>query len=444
MERRVVTMKTRNRILNVLMNGILVGKLEKTSKGSLAFSYDKTWLNTPGARPISLSLPLIEQTFFGDVVYNFFDNLLPDNPEIRARIQAKFHITTNQPFDLLASIGRDCIGAIQLAGGEIPNFKKEINFQRLTEKEIASILRSYQNNPLGMSNISNEFRISLAGAQEKSAFLYHNGKWCRPLSETPTTHIFKLPIGFIPDKQIDLRDSCENEWLCSQIAEAFELPTAKCEIHYFEEVKTLIVERFDRKLASDNSWLMRLPQEDTCQALGISPNLKYQEHGGPGIEKIMKILLGSTEPTKDRDIFFGSQILFWLLAATDGHAKNFSLRIEAEGKYRLTPLYDIMSMYPLIKTKELEEKKIKMAMALKGQNNHYHWHGIQRRHFLSMAKAANYSVEKAEQILDEMLQKIDLVIEQVSAKLPANFPDRISKPIFDGMRKMQRKLSEKR
>ncbi len=437
----MVTIKTRLRILNVLMNGILVGKLEKNIYGGLTFTYDQKWLSLPGARPISLSLPLVEKKFVGDVVYNFFDNLLPDNPVIKSRIQTRFRTPTDQPFDLLASIGKDCVGAIQILDGETTDFTNQILFHPLKEKEIASILRNIQNNPLGMSNNTDEFRISIAGAQEKSAFLYWKGVWNRPLKATPTTHIFKLPIGYIQHQQMDLSDSCENEWLCSQITEAFGLPVAKCEIQHFEDVKVLIVERFDRKLASDGSWLMRLPQEDTCQALGVSPNLKYQADGGPGIGNIMRLLRGSTDPIKDREMFFRSQVLFWLLAAIDGHAKNFSLYIETEGKYCLTPLYDIMSAYPLIFNKQLQAKKIKMAMALKGKNNHYHWYAMQRRYFLETAKAANYSTQRAEQIVDDMLEKVAIVIEQVSAKLPSKFPDKISQPIFEGMLLAKKKLT---
>lgn len=436
----MVIVKTRNRILRVLMNGILIGKLEKTTKGGLTFSYDRQWLNTPAARPISLSLPLIEQPFTGDLVYNFFDNLLPDNPQIRARIQAKFHIETGQPFDLLASIGRDCVGAIQLIDGEVSAFKKEINYEPLDEKEIAAILRSYQTNPLGMTDTSEEFRISIAGAQEKSAFLLHKEQWCRPIGETPTSHIFKLPIGYIQHQQMDLSDSCENEWLCAQIAEAFGLAVAECHILYFENLKVLAVERFDRKMARDNSWLMRLPQEDLCQALGVSPNLKYQSDGGPGIHEIMRLLLGSANPSFDRDIFYRAQVLFWLLAAIDGHAKNFSVFIEPEGKYRLTPLYDIMSAYPLMEKKQLHPRKIKMAMALKGKNSHYHWHTMQRRHFLDTAKAVNYSPEKAEIILNEMLGKVDKVINEVREKIPRDFPKEISQPIFEGLYLAKQKL----
>lgn len=440
MERRMVKSKSYNRILSVLMNGILIGKLEKSNQSVLRFRYEEEWITTPGARPISLSLPLVNQIFTGDLVYNFFDNLLPDNPQIRNRIQTKFHAQTSQPFDLLANIGRDCVGAIQIIEGEIPKFQPQIVSEPLTEKQIADILRGYQTFPLGMNNETDEFRISIAGAQEKSAFLYHKNHWCRPLKETPTSHIFKLPIGFIQNQHIDLSDSCENEWLCLQIAEAFGLPTAKCGIHYFEDVKALVVERFDRKLASNKKWLMRLPQEDTCQALGVSPNLKYQSDGGPGIKNIMKLLLGSSRSIEDRDNFFRAQVLFWLLAAIDGHAKNFSLFIEPESRYRLTPLYDIMSAYPLIEKNQLQKQKIKMAMALRGDNNLYHWYNVQRRHFISTAKDAHYSTEKAEEILDDMLDKTDRVIEQVNDLLPKEFPKQISLPIFNGMRAIKNRL----
>lgn len=217
--------------------------------------------------------------------------------------------------------------------------------------------------------------------------------------------------------------------------------TFTCEILYFENVKALVVERFDRNLSQDKTWIMRLPQEDMCQALGISPNLKYQAEGGPGMNDIMRLLLSSANPIEDRDIFFRAQVLFWLLAAIDGHAKNFSLFIEPEGKYRLTPLYDIMSAYPLIAKKQLQKQKIKMAMALRGENNHYHWYNIQRRHFIGAAKAANYSTEKAEVILDDMLNKVDTVIERVSTQLPNTFPKQIALPIFDGMQAMKQRLA---
>ncbi|MCS5712297.1 HipA domain-containing protein [Candidatus Berkiella aquae] len=425
------------RTLYIFMNEFLVGRLEKQSKGILQFFYEPSWLAMAGARPLSLSLPLSAKRYMGDVVYHFFDNLLPDNPQIRARIQAKFSAKTDQPFDLLEKIGRDCVGAIQLNDVTNITIVKSIQLKKLNEKNIAEILRHYQNYPLGMME-DTDFRISIAGAQEKAALLYYKKKWSLPLEQTPTTHILKLPIGRVHG--MDLTDSCENEWLCAQIAAAFGLPVAKCDILYFEEVKVLAVERFDRKLSSDKTWIMRLPQEDMCQALGFSPNLKYQADGGPGISEVMNLLLGAIDPLKDRDAFFRSQVLFWLLAAIDGHAKNFSIFIEPEGKYQLTPLYDVMSAYPLIESKQLQPQKIKMAMALKGKNNHYYWHNIQHRHFIEAAKNANYSPSRAQAILDEMLERVDSVIDKVSTMLPSSFPKQISTSIFEGMIKMKKKL----
>ena len=157
----------------------------------------------------------------------------------------------------------------------------------------------------------------------------------------------------------------------------------------------------------------------------------------------MHLLLGSKNAIDDRDNFFRAQVLFWLLAAIDGHAKNFSLFIEPAGHYRLTPLYDIMSAHPLLANKQLQKQKIKMAMALKGKNTHYSWHQCQRRHFMHTAKVANYSVKSAEYILDSMLEATDKVIAQVATTLPKQFPEHIAGPIFDGMLSMREKLSNK-
>lgn len=429
------------KVVNIYMNGMLVGKLEKTRSGILNFQYCESWLDTPGTRPISLSLPLVDTLYSGERVYNFFDNLLPDNPNLRKRIQTKFKLSSDHPFDLLECIGRDCIGAIQIVAEDDFKFEKKIKFKTLSEKKIADRLINFNTVPLGMSDETDDFRISLAGVQEKSAFLFHKGKWCIPLGETPTTHIFKLPIGINPYQQIVLRDSCENEWLCAQIAASFNLDTAHCEILHFENVKTLVVERFDRKVSQDKSWIFRLPQEDICQALGVSPNLKYQSDGGPGIKDILNILLGSSDPVHARNTFFKVQILFWLLAAIDGHAKNFSIFIKPDGRYELTPLYDIISTYPLINNKQLSERKIKMAMALKGKNIHYKWFECKRVHFLETAKYCKFSVKVAESLLDEMLSQVDDVIDKVSNQIPLAFNEQLASSIFDGMYNMKKRLS---
>jgi serine/threonine-protein kinase HipA len=425
--------------LTVALNGLVVGQLEK--RGGMTFRYDESWLARPGARAISLSLPLQTGRVEGDVVYNFFDNLLPDNERVRGRIQARFHTPTRQPFDLLSSIGSDCVGAIQLyPTGTFINPVTEIHADPLSEPQIAALLRGYQYAPLGMEAESDDFRISLAGAQEKTALLRYRQQWYRPRGSTPTSHIFKLPVGYIVANNIDLSESCENEWLCLQLARAFGFRVPDAEIAHFDDQKALIVERFDRRWSQDGSWLMRLPQEDFCQALGVAPALKYESDGGPGIAAGMKLLLGSQQAIADRETFFRSQILFWLLAAIDGHAKNFSLFLEPGSAYRLAPLYDILSAYPLMTPSGIAPQKAKMAMAVRGKNRHFHWATILPRHYVAMAKSVAFSATRAADLLEEMAAQTDAVITRVERHLPNDFPAFISDPIFSGLRKQAQKI----
>ena len=427
-------MVSKGQTLGVWMNGIRVGELAKTASGALSFAYAADWLGTDGARPVSLSMPLRHQAYTGELVYNYFDNLLPDNKPLRDRIQARFKVSTSHPFDLLAAIGMDCVGAIQIVSEEAdPGNVRRIDGEPLDDAQIAKILKNYRAAPLGMlEEEGEEFRISIAGAQEKTALLWKDDSWHRPLGATPTTHIFKLPIGRIEHSGMDLSDSCENEWLCLKIAEAFGLPVCQAEVSEFNGAKALVVERFDRRLG--DGWIMRLPQEDMCQALGVSPNIKYESDGGPGIKSIMRFLMQSQDSKHDRELLFKSQVLFWLLAAIDGHAKNFSVFIEPEGRYSMTPMYDIMSAYPLLATRQLEARKIKMAMALSGKNRHYHWDKIQPRHFITTANQAGFNEKTARTIVADMIAMVDDAIASVERQIPAGFPDAIASPILAGIR----------
>ncbi|MDX2346761.1 MAG: HipA domain-containing protein [Legionella sp.] len=432
----MVTQKNTRQSLNILMNGRPVGVLKKNSVDKLSFTYTTTWLETPGARPISLSLPLLNKPFKTPVVQHFFDNLLPDDAKIKSRIQAQFKIKSNHSFDLLTAIGRECIGALQIIPGRIPVFNPKIRYERLTDTDIAKRLRNTKKYPLGLAAGLDTFCHTLPGSQDKAAFLYHKDTWARPRDKTPTSHILKLADTTSPHQ-------LENEWLCLKITEAFGLPVTKSHLLHFEDVQALAIKRFDRQYSEDKSWLMRLPKETICQALGVSPDLKHTKNGGPGIKNIMRFLLGSANPIHDRDVFYCSQILFWLLAATDGHAKNFSVFIKPEGKYQLTPLYDISSSYPLMAKNTQKSEDITMAMPLHSKTTSTHWHQVKRQHFLETAKSINYSVDRAEAILDDMLARVDAVINQVSANLPLNFPKGVSDPIFQGMQFVKTKLKQK-
>ncbi len=421
------------------MNGEKVGTLTRTASGRLEFSYEKSWLKSSSGRPLSLSMPLTEQIYAGDRVENYFDNLLPDSQPIRNRIQKRFGAASNRGFDLLWHIGRDCVGALQLMPEDKQVDIRKIEAEPLNDADIAAILKSYRTMPLGMRE-DKDFRISVAGAQEKTALLKLADQWHLPLGITPTSHIFKLPIGHIEHSGMDLSDSVENEWLCHAILKAFGLPVADAEMHTFEETKALVVERFDRRWAKDKSWLIRLPQEDMCQALNVPPALKYESDGGPGFSQIMELLLGSSDSLADRRLFMTANLIFWLLGAIDGHAKNFSTFLLPGGDFKLTPLYDVISAFPLVAKKQLEQRRLKMAMALIGKNRHDDWNIMLYRHWLSTAKACHFPADGMEEIIAEVLGRLDQVIDQVRAQLPDSFPDAVAGPIFNGMRTARDKL----
>jgi len=421
------------------MNGQRVGCLTRTTVGQLRFEYSSEWLQSELVRPISLSMPLSGRVHSGDVVENFFENLLPDSQPIRSRIQARFSARSNRCFDLLWHVGRDCVGALQLLPEDADSLDvRQIDAVELTEAQIADILRNYATMPLGMKD--DDFRISIAGAQEKTALLRLDDKWHRPLGVTPTSHIFKLPIGRIVHSGMDLTDSVENEWLCHLILKAYGIPVADADIANFEDVKVLVVKRFDRRWSEDRSWLIRLPQEDICQALNIPPALKYESDGGPGIERIMTLLLGSADALADRRLFLKIQVLFWLLGAIDGHGKNFSIFLLPGGNYRLTPAYDIMSAYPLLTKRQLDPQKLKMAMAVKGKSSHYHWDKILYRHWLTTAQACRFPTDEMDKIIKELSEGMDVVIEEVRGQLPSTFPGEVAHAIFDGMKDARDRL----
>jgi serine/threonine-protein kinase HipA len=424
--------KKLSRELTLAMNGHRVGRLVRLSQGTLRFQYDPSWLAEQSAVPISLSMPLSPEPYSGDTVWNFFDNLLPDSRDIRERLLRVLGAESTRPFDLLECMGKDCVGALQLypENAQLPD-ARQVEARPLSDPQIAERLRSYRSQPLGMER-GGELRISIAGAQEKTALLWHSRAWHEPRGATPTTHIFKLPIGAVGNG-IDLTDSVENEWLCLRIAKAFGLPVPGAEIRELDGLKALVVERFDRQWSQDGSWLVRLPQEDACQALGFPPAKKYESDGGPGIAAILDLLLGSQNPVLDRRTFFHALVVQWLLAAIDGHAKNFSVFLLAGGRSRMTPLYDILSAHPIVASKQLHVRDLRMAMAVDGKNRHYDWNSIRGRHWPTTAKKARFSESEANDILEDCVARGPGAIEGVREQLPGDFPRHVAEPILQGV-----------
>lgn len=430
--------------LNVWVNGLLAGTWHAHKNRPQEFQYTEAWRNSQYGRMLSLSMPFQPGNlpYKGEVVEHYFDNLLPDSQEIRRRIQQNYGAGSSSPFDLLVEIGRDCVGAIQLLPeDEEPTGWKRIEARPLDDLEVEHHLNAAVSSSLPGEE-RKEFRISIAGAQEKTALLWHQDQWHAPVGVTPTTHIMKLPLGLVGHMRADMSTSIENEWLCSKLVDAYGIDTAYCEMARFGDTKALVVKRFDRKLSSTGDYWLRLPQEDTCQALGLSPSLKYESDGGPGMADILELLRGSSMASEDRRAFYKAQILFWMLAATDGHAKNFSIFHEVGGTYRMAPLYDLLSAWPIIghSANKLSIHDAKLAMAFRTKNAHYKIEGIYPRHFRTVAGKLGLTGE-IDSILAEILDATPKVISQTNAMLPAGFPQQVAETIYDGLRNSARKIS---
>lgn len=433
----------------IWMNGERVGEWTTLRTGTPVFRYERTWAQSPNVRSLSLSLPITaDREVRGDAVDYYFDNLLPDSTEIRRRIRTRFQTRSTGAFDLLSAIGRDCAGAVQLLPpGEKPDGWNRIDAKPLSPLEVEATLREVTvATPLGAEE-QNEFRISLAGAQEKTALLRMGGKWFQPLDATPTTHILKLPLGTVGNFQGDFSDSVENEWLCGRLLRELGFQTAASEIARFGKQRVLVVTRFDRRWIgvtdeeaqrrsfkpTRSTWIARLPQEDFCQAFGLPPTRRYESEGGPSIESSLSLLAGSESPDHEQSTFLLGQLSFWLLAAIDGHGKNFSIFHRRGGTYGLTPIYDVLSAWPVIghKRNELALERAKMAMAIRGRRPHYRIDEITGRHWRELADRT--AMTDLWSRMQALVDAAPAAFERLEAALPAHFPEHVFTRIRTGV-----------
>lgn len=430
----------KSRRLNVFLNSRLVGQSNRESSGAIDFRYDPKWLAWEHTIPVSLSLPLREDRYIGAPVLAVFDNLLPDNATIRKKIAERTGAGGTDAFSLLLALGRDCVGALQfLPEGQNPGPAGVIEGHPIKDADIAKLLDNLATTPLGVER-DEEFRISIAGAQEKTALLRIQGRWQKPVGTTPTTHILKPQIGRLPSG-LDLSHSVENEYLCLTLTKALGLSSANVEMATFGSKRALVIERFDR-LFTDKR-LLRVPQEDFCQALSVPWTTKYESEGGPGVRQIMGVLAGSDDASADRRHFLKTLIVFWLLCAPDGHAKNFSVFLEPGGGFRQTPLYDVVSVQPSYTAGQIRPNQMRMAMAV-GKSRHYRLETIAGRHFVQSAERAGLGKEIVLGVIDDLLQNGVRALERTLAGLPARFPQSVADPIAKGFRSRLGRLEKER
>jgi len=341
--------------LDVYLHRELVGYLIQNDGGQMVFDYAESWLEKPGATPLSHSLPLREKRFTRKECRGYFAGVLPEESK-RAIIARNLGISERNDYSMLERIGGECAGAVTfLSDGEALPARDDY-YRALSSPELAGILRELPRRPLlaGEAGI----RLSLAGAQDKIAVRVEGDAVSLPLDGAPSTHILKPAVERFAGVVF-------NEAYCMRLAAAVGLPVAKTEIRRVEDVEYLLVERYDRthQLGSEGTPVLeRLHQEDLCQALGIVSENKYQKEGGPSLKQCFALLREvSSAPVLDLARLLDAVIFNYLVGNNDAHGKNFSLLYRGVGtaniETRLAPLYDVVSTryYPEL-TRELAMK----------------------------------------------------------------------------------------
>jgi serine/threonine-protein kinase HipA len=319
--------------LAVWLYGDQVATIDRDRRGP-RLTYTATALESYelGTPLLTLALPVAPRTFPQGVVRSYLDGLLPEG-EARTNIARDVGESRGDTFGLIRALGRDCAGAvvIQPVTDPPPPVATTTTAEPLTAVEFENLVSNLHSAPLGAGG---RVRISLAGVQEKLVLTrMPDSRWGRPVDGTPSTHILKPEIAQFPA-------TVENEAFCMRVVKHLGLDVANVETTEIAGRKLIVIERYDRDISSDGA-VERIHQEDFCQALGIPPETKYQEDGGPSLARIADILATVAAPDS-LERLLAAVVVNVLLGNGDAHAKNFSLLHKRSGALRLSPLYDLL------------------------------------------------------------------------------------------------------
>jgi len=326
--------------LSVRLHGIQVGILEQTLSGELCFCYDNS-----ATQALSFSMPLHQQPYHKKHCDAFFGGLLPESESTKKIIGKKYGISPNNIFSMLREIGHDCAGAVSFHPLEEPQFEQSatpLSGRILSEDELYQHILELPKKPLFLG--LDDLRLSLAGVQDKAAVCLIDNQIALPTNGCPTTHILKPAV---PGYEAIV----ENEYLCLEIASQMGLTIPHKEIRRVKNISFLLIERYDRHI--QNNLIMRIHQEDFCQALGILSQRKYQNEGGPGFRECFDLLNNISQPAVGRTRLASAMVFNFLIGNMDAHGKNFSLIYPEASQSSLAPFYDILctAIYPELSTK---------------------------------------------------------------------------------------------
>ncbi len=384
----------------------LIGVMERLAdQGRLRLTYDDSWRAMPGVWPISLSLPISRAVHTDErretdrPVEHFLWGLLPDNEETINRWAREFGVGRHDPLAILSEIGADCPGGISFVEPAGDGYEEPLDNERLGHE----MRRLQESLPSVLEGDHGQF--SLAGAQAKTALRKTATGWAVPHGGLASTHILKPAMTGLPDQAL-------NEHYCLELARRIGLPAVESEVVDFDDVPVLVVKRFDRFGAVPK--LIRLHQEDFCQALGVHPRKKYEAEGGPGLADMMQLLdRHSGDPLADQTRLYQAVLFNLIIAGTDAHAKNFALIYPpTAGLPRLAPLYDMNSMYPYA----TQRRDLRSSLRIAG---HYKLSEITREHLVRRIDGCRLRARDMASIRDELLDTLPQAAETLAAHVAA-------------------------
>lgn len=389
--------------LAVVLYGRHVADLVQDHGGA----HSLTYTGQPGPTPVSLSMPIQQQRHRHKVVEPFLDGLLPDRDDTRDAMGREFGVSGRNPFALLTRVGLDCAGAVQFAEPDALTdvLERRGTLSAVDDQEIGARLRTLRSGARA-SWVASRERWSLAGAQAKFALRRgDDGSWYEARGSEPTTHIIKPGV-------IEFELQALNEHVCLGTAARLGLPAAKSSYVEFDGEPAIVVTRYDRQVTA--SGLMRVHQEDLCQASAVSPRDKYESSGGPSAVDVVSLLRRHGHPSEQaRNVerFTAYLAYNYLIGAPDAHAKNFSVLLIGDN-VRLAPLYDVASGLPYDATTQTGLSSA--AMAIDGTREFGH---IEARHWIAFAA-------RTRQDIDDVLD----TVRRIATALPDALSDALNDP----------------
>ena len=368
--------------------------------GRLSFQYRPDWLARPQAMALSQSLPLGPEPFDDHQCRAFFAGLLPEG-NLRRLIAQQCQVSTQNDFALLNAIGGECAGAITFVpvGHSIVN-EEQGGVEWLDEAQLIALLDELPRRPMLVGR--DGIRLSLAGAQDKLPVMFDGERIGLPKAGQVSTHILKPAIATVENSVI-------NEGFCLALAQAMGMPAAQAQIFQVNNIQVLLVARYDRRAGVDGQ-SQRIHQEDFCQALGVVPEMKYQNEGGPNLKACFDLLRKATRPSAPQVLRLLDAVVFnALIGNHDAHAKNFSLLYATGTTPTLAPLYDLLS------TAVYDHLTPKMAMKLGGK---YKFTEVHARHWEQFAEDAGLSKAQTKKRVLRMAQNLPRAARQLQASSP--------------------------